>query len=152
MGIFESHPLDAIEIDTVIVLQNAADPSGGGHGVSPYADPAAREVGQRDPSAPGIVDEKRVRQSAHHHRGQQHQRFAVSLRLQESDDRQFGDVVLQMAHDVLERSVRHSYIGKIEDKIPRTDFAGLQRQCVGIIAQKRSKIQNIGIIAHVLLS
>lgn len=38
-GIFESHPLDAIEIDTVIVLQNAADPSGGGHGVSPYADP-----------------------------------------------------------------------------------------------------------------
>ena len=76
----------------------------------------------------------------------------MSLRLQESDDRQSSDVVLQMAHDILERSVRHSYIGNVEDKIPRTDFADFQRQCVGIIAQKRSKIQNIGIIAHVLLS
>mgnify|MGYP001764212013 CR=1 FL=1 len=46
MRIFEGHPLDAVEIDSVIVLQDTADPRRGRHGVSSYADAPIYEVGR----------------------------------------------------------------------------------------------------------
>ena len=89
----------------------------------------ALEIGRRDPAALGIVNQKRMRQRADHHRGKQHQRFAMCLGLQVSHDRQLGDVVLQMAHDIFERRVRHFHVGEIEDYAPNGLLPSLMPEC-----------------------
>jgi hypothetical protein len=56
MGIFEGDPLDGVEIDAVVVLQNTAHPGRRGDRVSANADTHAFEIGWRDFAALGIVD------------------------------------------------------------------------------------------------
>ena len=134
--IFESHPLDIIQIDAVIVLQDAANPCRRGHRIGADPDAPAREIAGRNPAAFGIVDKEWVRHAANDNCGQEHERFAIGFGLQECNYSQFRDVVLQMAHDVFERCVRYFHVGKVEDNRRRTDFTSLQRGGVRVIAQQ----------------
>jgi hypothetical protein len=139
--IFESHPLDIIQIDAVIVLQDAANPRRCGHRIGANPDAPAREIAGRNPAAFGIVDKEWVRHAANDNCGQEHERFAIGLGLQECNYSQFRGVVFQVTHDVFERCVRHFHVDKVEDDRWRADFASLQRQGVGVVAQQRAQPQ-----------
>ena len=47
------------------------------------------------------------------------------LRLQISYDRQLGNIVLQMAHDILEGGIRHLHIGEVEGDAGRANLTRL---------------------------
>src|SRR5262245_1389719 len=115
MRVFVSHPLDTIQIDTVIVLQDAANPRNGRDGIGAYADTVTIEIGRSEPAALGVVDEKWMRQHADYDSGKQHERLTMCLGLQESDNCQLGNVILQMAHNIFESRARHFHIGEVED-------------------------------------
>jgi hypothetical protein len=73
--------------------------------------------------------------SAEHRRWNEYVRFAVSLGLQERDDRQFGDVELRFAHQRFERRVGYLHVGEVEVDQVGFHRAFFQCQRVRIIAE-----------------
>jgi len=77
-----------------------------------------------------------VLEPAEHDGGEQLVGLAVGLRHQESDDGQFGDVELEVAHDALERGVGHLDVREVELEARALHDALLERQGDRIVAEQ----------------
>jgi hypothetical protein len=83
VGVVGADPAEAGKVDAVLVHEDAAHPDAGGLGVGAHADAAAFQVLRPKLALRGVVDDGVVLEARHHHGGQQHQRPAVGLGLQE---------------------------------------------------------------------
>jgi len=132
MRIVERDPGHAIEIDTVFMLEHAADPKSGGLRIG--AD--GRPFDLRCPWASalkmlGVVSDAMVLEPAGDRRRKQHVRLAVCFRLQERDDRELAAVILAVADHSLEAIVGGRRPAEIERNDGRAGLADLSAIVTG---------------------
>jgi hypothetical protein len=135
--LLEGYPFDAVEVDTVVVGQDTADPGAGGRGERADADALALEIGGRHRPLAGVVDRIGMLEAADHRRGQQRQRLAVRLGEQIGHDRHFRDVVLVVPDHALESVPDRNDFGELEIQAVRAQRAGFQRRGVRIGPDQR---------------
>ena len=82
--------------------------------------------------------------AGHDHRRQQDERLAVRLRDQEGDDRELGEIELQVAHHPLERRTRRFHVGDVERDARRADLALSQRRGAGVLAEEGLQPDGLG--------
>jgi hypothetical protein len=135
--LLERHPAHGVDVDPVIVGEDAAEPHARRHRVGADADAAAIEVLRAQLAARGVVHEERVLEAPEHHRRQQHVGLAVRLRHQVGHDGELGDIELEVAHGALERAGDLRNIGEIESDPRRGQLAAPQRPGGGVVAEER---------------
>jgi hypothetical protein len=114
MRVLERHPRNAAVIDAVVVRENAAHPHAGRLRVRANADAFAIQLTRRQRAALRVVEDRVVLTSSERRRGQQHVRLAVLESLQIGIQRNFAEVVLQLAHHRLEFREHRLHIGEVE--------------------------------------
>ena len=136
MSILERHPIDRIEVDTMIIGENAAQPGAGRGGEGTDADALAVQIGRLQRALLGIVKRVGMLKPRHHHVGQQHHRFANAFRHQIGDDRHLRDVERPFADHRLEALVGRRVVDEIEADQIGLDRAVLQRSRAGMVAEQ----------------
>ena len=116
--------------------------------IAPAADPATREIARRERATLGVVHEQRVLKARHDDCRQEHQRLAVSLGHEESHDRQFGDIELELSNHTLEPGAGRIHIRKLQADEFRADFPLFQCCRDGVVAEQRAEFGHGG-IAHI---
>jgi hypothetical protein len=121
------HPLDGREVDAVIVLQQAADPDGGGHGVELDADALALEVLRRLDHA-GVDRDEAVPE---HARGKCRDRHKRAFPCREARHvfrgRHFRGVEFLPRGHAVEQRTRIIHGDEIEIDAGRPHLAGIER-------------------------
>ena len=135
--VLKCYPLHRSQIHSEVIAQDAAYPGHRGLGMGAHADALALQLGYRDPRALGVVDQAMVLKAARpDDGGNQRKRFSIGFGLQKGDQREFGDVKLQVAHHPLEGPVGHLHLVEIKVEQLRVDSATPERTGVGIVAQQ----------------
>src|SRR5262245_10476758 len=111
MGILERDPVDTLWVDTVIVLQDAADPHGGGLAVGAHTHAPAREpIGRNWIGTPAQY--RSVLKSPHDCDWQEHERLAIALRLNIGGNGHFAHIETLLAYHGFEKPVRRLDVGE----------------------------------------
>jgi hypothetical protein len=100
--LLERHPAHRVQVDAVVVGEDAAHPGGRGDGIGAHPDPLPGELLRPERAARGIVGERPVLEAGRHHRRQEPIGLAVRLGEEEGHQRELGDVELEIAHHPLE--------------------------------------------------
>src|SRR5262245_63947428 len=135
MAVLLRYPMDAIDIDAIVVGQDAAHPGDRGLAVRSHSHALAGQIGRRERATGGAVHNGVVLEAAHYGGGQEDERLAVGLRLQKGRDRHFADVEFQLPHHRLEEAIGRLDVGKVERNAIRLDLAVLERARLRIIVE-----------------
>src|SRR5262245_47760666 len=128
MLVARQHPRDAVQIDAVLMLKNAACPYTGRDGITAIdADPPALEILRRSDAAAGVVQDCAVMKRAHGKHRNRSKRLAVCPRADVSRDRQLRDVELEASHHPAERLDDHWYLFEREVARARPNTAVPER-------------------------
>src|ERR1700730_3479227 len=149
--ILERDPLDLVETHAIVLREYAPNPRAGGDRIGAHADPLARKLGWLEHSALGIVGDGMVLAAANDDGGQQHIRFAVRFRLEVGDNRELGEIVCRLSHNLLEQIVRNLDLDEVEIDEIRPYLAALERFGVGIVSQHGMKLHSCAIGHGIIL-
>ena len=127
MRVLERHPLHRIEVDAMLIGQDAAQPRTRSGGERADADPPALEIARLQVAEIGPVDRVGILMPRYHHARQQHHRLAETSRHQIGDDRHLRDVEGLFAHHRLEALVGRRVFSEIERNEIRSERSILQR-------------------------
>src|SRR5437899_3762674 len=135
MAILLRHPVDAIDIDAIVVGQDAARPGDRGLAVRSHPHALAWQIRGRERAPGGAVHNRVVLEATHDGGGQKDDRLAVGLRLQIGRDRHFADVEFELAHHRLEEAIGRLDVAKVKGDTIRLDLAALERARLRIIVE-----------------
>ena len=136
MGVLERDPIDRIEVDAVIIGENAAQPRAGRGGEGADTDALAVQIGRLQGSLLRIVKRVSVLKPRHHNARQQHHRLAKTFRHQIGDDGHLRDVEGAFAHHRLEAFVGRRILREIQRDGIGPDRSILQRRRAGMVAEQ----------------
>ncbi|WP_392684206.1 hypothetical protein [Bradyrhizobium sp. RDI18] len=125
-----------IEIDTIVVGENAAQPCAGRGGEGTNTDAFAPEVAWRKLARLCIVKRMPMLKSRQHDIGQQHHRLAERSCHEISDDRHLRDIERPLADHRLEAFVGRRVRREIELDQVRPDRSVLERGRAGMVAEQ----------------
>ena len=135
VGVVGAHPAQAGKIDAMLVLEDAAHPDAGGLRVAAHGDAAAFQVLRFQLALRGIVDDGVVLEARHHHGGQQDERLAVNLGLQEAADGELAGVKGALADHRLEALVGRLRPAEVELDEVGADLALLEGTHHGVVRE-----------------
>ena len=139
MGVLERDPVDPVEIDAMVVGEDAAQPCAGRGGKGADADALVVEIARREFPCLCIVKRMRMLKPGQHDIRQQHHRLPKALRHQVGNDRHLRDVKRALADHRLEALVGRRIWREIERDQIGFDRAILQRGRTGMVAEKRAQ-------------
>ena len=134
MRVLERDPVDRIEIDAVVVGEDAAQPCAGRGGEGADADALVVEIARRELPRLRIVKRMRMLEPRQHDIRQQHHRLAEGFRHQVGNDRHLRDVERLLADHRLKTLVGRRILREIELNQIGFDRAILQRGRAGVVA------------------
>ena len=137
MRVLERDPVDRIEIDAVVVGEDAAQPCAGRGGEGADADALVVEIARRELPRLRIVKRMRMLEPRQHDIRQQHHRLAEGFRHQVGNDRHLRDVERLLADHRLKTLVGRRILREIELNQIGFDRAILQRGRAGVVAKQR---------------